>query len=157
MRRIFLVAACLLIFALAGPVSAAQPDHQRFSFTTDPYVLAECEGYDVVEQDEVELAIVTYFDRSGDVVRDVFHSATTGIAWRTDTGAQLATYRDNGGTFTATSIGTFTFTGVHNEWTLGDGTVIRDVGRVVVAEVAPGDFERIFDAGQFPEVDPCTW
>lgn len=102
--------------------------------------------------------LVGYYDNAGEFIREVNHSSTTGTYWRTDTGEQIATYTDVGGIFTATADTTFTFTGIHSEWTLSDGTAIRFVGRVVIAEVEPGVFERIFDAGKTShEFDPCTW
>jgi hypothetical protein len=158
MRRFAALAAGTLIaMVMAGPALATAPstDHQRF--TTDAYVVAECDGYDVLEQDHVDITIQTYFDRNGDVSRMIFHSSDTGIVWRSDTDEQLATYADAGGTFTQTSDGRFIWTGVHNAWTLTDGTTIRDAGRVVVAEVSPGQFERVFAAGHLPEPDPCSW
>jgi hypothetical protein len=158
MRRVATgLAIALITLAAAGPVGAASPETELLTFTTDPYLIAECDGYDVLEQDDVSIRILAFFDRNGDFVREVFHSTTSGVVWRSDTGELVATYSDAGGTFTATAQNSFTWTGVHNEWTLTDGTVIRDVGRVVVAEVAPGEFERTFEAGRIPEPDPCSW
>lgn len=156
-RILTLAAASLLTLALAGPTLATQPGSETVTFTSDPYVLGECDGYDVLEQDQVSMRVRTFVDRSGDVVREVTHATDVGDVWRSDTGARLATYSDAGGTFTVRANGTFTWTGVHNRWTLVDGTVIKDRGRVVVAEVAPGEFERVFEAGKIPEIDPCAW
>jgi thioredoxin reductase len=158
MRRIAAtVAGSFLMLTVAAPVMASPPSGETVTFTTDPYVIAECDGYDVVEQDDVSMRIRDFVDRTGAVVREVTHATDTGVIWRSDTGVQVATYADAGGTFTSRADGTFTWTGVHNRWTLTDGTVIKDRGRVVVAQVAPGDFERIFEAGKIPEIDPCTW
>jgi hypothetical protein len=156
-QMITLGLAGAMVLIVAAPAAAAQPAMDLLSFTTDPYVIAECDGYDVMEQVDVTILEMDFFNSSGDFVRHVAHAASTGTEWRTDTGAVLATYQDAGGTFTATADNVFTWTGIHNQWTLTDGTVIRDVGRVVVAEVAPGEFERIFEAGSIPEPDPCTW
>ena len=158
MRRLTsTVIAILLTLTVLSPVAAAGPTVQNVSFTAGPYVFAECDGYDVMEQIDVEMRIVSYVDSSGSWVRDVTHGSSTGGEWRSDTGDQIATYSDAGGTFTAAADGTFTWTGIHNRWTTTSGLVIKDRGRVVVAEVAPGDFERIFEAGQIPEPDPCSW
>jgi hypothetical protein len=146
-----------MVLIVAAPAAAAKPARDVLQFTTDPYVIAECDGYDVMEQVDVNIREMDFFDKSGNFVRHVSHAASTGVEWRSDTGALLATYQDAGGTFTATANNVFTWTGIHNQWTRTDGTVIRDVGRVVVAEVAPGDFERIFEAGSIPEPDFCTW
>ena len=151
------LAITLITLAAAGPVAAVAPETELVSFTSDPFVIAECDGYDVLEQDDISIRILAYFDRDGEFVREVLHATNSGVVWRSDTHELLATYSDAGGTFTATAENTFTWTGVHNEWTLTDGTVIRDVGRVVVAEVAPGEFERTFEAGKIPEPDPCSW
>jgi hypothetical protein len=150
------IAAGVLALAVAGPALAAAPERSVDQFTTDPYVFAECDGYDVIEQDVVDTEIYSYFDSEGNWLRDVFHAATSGVVWRSDTGAQIATYSDAGGTFTATSENVFTWTGNHSGWTLNDGTHIKFVGRVVVAETENG-FERIFAAGQQPDFDPCDW
>ena len=150
----------IAVFALraAGPVGAAAPERESVYFTVGPSVFAECDGYDVLEILEVSAKLAGYFDNSGEFVREINHSSTTGTYTRSDTGEQLATFTDVGGTFTATPNPTFTFTGIHSEWTLSDGTAIRFVGRVVVAEVEPGVFERIFEAGKTShEFDPCTW
>ena len=152
-----LLAAAAVLVAAATPAAAQAPDHWMNAFTTDPYVIAECSGYDVLEQDVVSTRGVDFFDRNGEFTRSVSHSASTGVVWRSDTGAQLATYRDRGGIFVQTADNVFTFTGIHNWWTLTDGTVIRDLGRLVVAEVAPGEFEVVFDAGQHDDRDPCLW
>ena len=158
MRRLHIPAIGLAISLVAvSPVLAKAPDRWVDQFTTDPYVIAECDGYDVLEQDVVNTDQVDFFDHTGDFVRHVSHSASTGVVWRSDTNEQLATYRDQGGIFIATSDNTFTFTGIHNAWTLNDGSVIRDLGRTVFAEVAPGDFEVVFDAGRHDDRDPCTW
>ena len=53
-----------------------------------------------------------------------------GVVWRSDTNEQLATYRDQGGIFIATSDNTFTFTGIHNAWTLNDGPRVLTVTAV---------------------------
>jgi hypothetical protein len=151
-----IIEAGALVLAVAGPVAATAPERFVEQFTTDPYVLAECDGYDLIGQDVVDNEIHAYFDKDGNWLRDVFHAATTGTVWRSDTGEQIATYSDAGGTFTATSENTFTWTGIHGSWTLSDGTQIKFVGRVVVAETENG-FERIFTAGQQPDVDPCSW
>lgn len=158
MRRLHIPAIGLAIgLAVVSPVLAGAPVRWLDRFTTDPYVIAECDGYDVLEQDVVRADQVDFFDRTGNFTRHVSHSASTGVVWRSDTNVQLATYKDQGGIFTATSDNVFTFTGIHNAWTLNDGSVIRDVGRIVFAEVAPGDFEVVFDAGRHDDRDPCTW
>jgi hypothetical protein len=158
MRRVLAGGAAILLLALgAAPVMAAVPERGIDSFVTDPYVIAECDGFDVMEQTTVSVRWVSYFDQDGNWVRDVSHATDTAVDWRTDSGEQVATYSDAGGTFTAKVDGTFIFTGIHNAWTLRSGELVRDVGRVVVAEVAPGEFDRIFEAGQLPETDPCTW
>ncbi|HJW22755.1 MAG TPA: hypothetical protein VJ506_10025 [Candidatus Limnocylindrales bacterium] len=150
-------AGALLALALATPTMAASPSRDQQAFVTDPYVLAECDGYDVLEQDTVSIAVDTFYDSAGNVLRTVLHANDHGIVWRSDSGAQLATYTDAGGTFTMTADGKFVFTGVLNTWTLTDGTTFRDVGRIVVAEVAPGEFEPIQVAGTFENADPCDW
>jgi hypothetical protein len=158
MRRTIAAGAAVVLLAFAAaPVAAMAPEQGFDSFVTDPYVIAECDGYDVMEQMTIYVRYVVYLDRDGDFVREVAHATNSAVEWRSDTDEQLATYRDAGGTFSATAGATFTWTGIHNEWTLASGEVIRDVGRVVVAEVAPGEFERVFEAGQLPETDPCTW
>jgi hypothetical protein len=58
---------------------------------------------------------------------------------------------------TTTADNRFIFTGIHFEWTLNDGTVVRGSGRVVVQEVAPGQFEVTHASGQFDDFDPCSW
>ena len=157
MRRVMgLAGAAVIALAVAAPAAASAPEREVFAFTTEPYVFAECEGYDVIEQLDVYSSVVRYFD-GGEVVREVTHSSTTGRDWRSDTGEQLATFSDAGGTFTASADGTFTWTGKHSAWTLADGTVIKFVGRVVVEEVEPGVFERTFGAGSYDELDPCSW
>jgi hypothetical protein len=158
MRRVMgVVGAGVIALAFAGPVAAGAPERDAFTFTTDPYVFAECDGYDVIEQLDVRVSVDRYLNADGDVIREVDHSRTTGSDWRSDSGVQLATFSDIGGTFTATASGTFTWTGNHSTWTLADGTMIKLVGRVVVQELAPGDFERTFSAGSFDELDPCSW
>lgn len=152
-----LAAAGVLVLAMAAPTAASAPGREVVQFTTDPYTLAECDGYDVIEQLDVRAVIDRYVDRDGNVIREVTHSSTAGIDWRSDTGEQLATFSDTGGTFTATSDETFTWTGIHSAWTLTDGTVVKFVGRIVVAEVEPGVFERTFSAGSYDELDPCGW
>ncbi len=157
-RRLGMLAAtAAMMLAAAAPVAAAA-SHERWidTFTTDPYVLAECEGYDVIEQDDAYFVIDSYFDRDGNWLRDVFHASTTGTVWRSDTEAQLATYGDAGGTFTTTSRDRFTWTGIHGVWTLTDGSTVTFVGRVVV-EVIDGSFERTFGAGSYDDLDPCSW
>jgi hypothetical protein len=160
MRRSIALLPVLAVLALAAasPAAANSPEFHTVTFTTDPYVLAECDGYDVMEQLDVSMRIQVFFDRNGEVLREVTHATDSGIDWRSDTNEQLATYSDAGGTFTAAVNNVFTWTGIHNLWTLTNGEVIRGVGRVVVAEVAPGDFQRIFEAGSIPDdVDPCSW
>jgi len=158
MRRIGSIgAAGLLLLAMAGPASAAAPEVFAESFVTDPYVWLECDGFDIMEQTTVSFRIYSYFDRQGNWLRDVGHYTDTAVEWRSDTGEQVATLSDAGGTFTATADSTFTWTGVHSEYTTRSGVVYRFVGRVVVAEVEPGEFERIFEGGQFAEIDPCSW
>ena len=158
MRRL-LTAGVGLVMSLTAvsPVVAGAPSRSLDEFTTDPYIIAECAGYDVLEQIDVHTDQVDFFDRSGDFVRHVSHSASSGVDWRSDTGEQVATYNDQGGIFIATSANTFTFTGIHNAWTLNDGTVIRDLGRIVFAEIAPGEFDVVFDAGRHDDRDPCLW
>ena len=102
MRRLTsTVIAILLTLTVLSPVAAAGPTVQNVSFTAGPYVFAACDGYDVMEQIDVEMRIVSYFDSSGSWVRDVTHGSSTGVEWRSDTGDQIATYSDAGGTFTA--------------------------------------------------------
>jgi len=151
-----IIGAGILLLAMAGPAAATAPERTIEEFTTDPYLFAECDGYDVIEQDDVQIRIQSYFDANGDWLQDVFHSASTGSVWRSDTGAQIATYFDAGGTFTASAANVFTWTGVHAAWKLSDGTRVVLVGRVVVAETENG-FERVFVAGQQPDFDPCDW
>jgi len=150
-------AAVALLAIAASSAAAAQPQREILEFTTDPYVIAECDGYDVVESVDVHAAIDSYVDRNGNWVRTVNHSSTTGVDWRSDTGEQIATYSDIGGTFTATADNTFTFTGIHAAYRTTSGATSRFVGRVVVAEIAPGDFELIFRAGHYDDIDPCSW
>jgi hypothetical protein len=158
MRRLLTPAMGLVMaLAIVSPVAAQAPDHWLDDFTTDPYVIAECDGYDVMEQIDVHIDWFAFFDQNGEFVRQVGHAASTGVDWRSDTNAQVATYSDQGGIFVATADNVFTWTGIHNAWTLNDGTVLRDLGRRVVAEVAPDDFEIVFDAGTHDEIDPCTW
>jgi hypothetical protein len=147
----------LMTVAAVSPVAAGAPARSVDVFTTDPYVIAECDGYDVMEQIDVHAVQFDFFDLNGDFTRHVTHSASTGIDWRSDTNEQVATYKDQGGIFVATSDNVFTFTGIHNAWTLNDGTVVRDLGRIVFAEIAPGDFEVVFDAGRHDDRDPCSW
>ena len=156
-RLLGIASGVLATIAIVGPVAATAPQRQVFNFETDPYVLAECDGYDVVEQLTVYSVVDSYFDANGGWVRDVVHSTTTGTDWRSDTGLQIASFSDAGGTFTARSNNTFTWTGNHSTWTTTDGRVFRNVGRVVVAEVAPGEFERIFAAGNLRDIDPCDF
>jgi hypothetical protein len=158
MRRVMgLAGAALIALAVAAPVAASAPEREVISFTTEPYIFAECDGYEVIEQLNIHSVIDRYFNAAGEVTRQVNHSSTTGVDWRSDTGDQLATFSDAGGTFTATADNTFTWTGNHGAWTLTDGTTVKLVGRVVVEEVEPGVFERTFGAGSFDDVDPCTW
>jgi hypothetical protein len=159
MRRSFALVpvAAILALAAACPAAASSPEFDTVTFTTDPYVLAECDGYDVMEQLDVSIRVQVFTDRNGQFLREVDHATDSGIDWRSDTNEQIATYSDAGGTFTAAVNSVFTWTGIHNQWTLTDGTVVRGVGRVVVAEVAPGDFQRIFEAGSIPDPDPCSW
>jgi hypothetical protein len=158
MRRLLTPALGLLIaLAFVSPAAARAPDRWLDEFTTDPYVIAECDGYDVMEQIDVHIDQFDFFDQTGGFVRHVSHAASTGVDWRSDTNEQLATYSDQGGIFIATADNVFTFTGIANAWTLNDGTVLRDLGRRVIAEVAPDDFEIVFDAGRHDEIDPCTW
>ena len=158
MRRLVTMAIGLFMTVAAiSPVAAGAPARSVDVFTTDPYVIAECDGYDVLEQVDVHIDQFDFFDLNGDFVRHVSHSASTGVDWRSDTNEQVATYKDQGGIFIATSDNVFTFTGIHNAWTLNDGTVIRDLGRIVFAEVAPGDFEVVFDAGRHDDREPCDW
>lgn len=158
MRRVMgFVGAGVIALAVAAPVAASAPERDAFTFTTDAYVIADCDGYDVMEQLTGRVVVVDFVGPGGDVIREVVHSSTTGLDWRSDTGAQLATFSDVGGTFTAAANGTFTWTGIHSQWKLADGTVVKFVGRVVVAEVEPGVFERVFGAGSYSDFDPCTW
>jgi hypothetical protein len=147
----------VLVATMAAPAAAAAPTIEDVAFTSDPYVLAECDGYDVIEQDQIQFRVMTFIDGDGNWKRTVTHGSDTGLAWRSDTGEEIATYRDAGGTFTASADGLFTFTGIHNLWITSSGAVVKDRGRVVVAEVAPGDFERIFEAGKIPDAEPCSW
>jgi hypothetical protein len=158
MRRLLTpVMGLAMALAVVSPAAASAPARWLDEFTTDPYVIAECDGYNVMEQVDVHIAQFDFFDQNGDLARHVSHAASTGVDWRSDTLEQVATYSDQGGIFIATSDNVFTFTGIHNAWTLNDGTTLRDLGRLVVAEVAPGDFEVVFDAGRHDERDPCTW
>jgi hypothetical protein len=158
MRRLLTPAMGLVMtLAIVSPVAAQAPDRWLDVLTTDPYVIAECDGYDVMEQIDVHTEQFDFFDQNADFVRHVSHSASTGVDWRSDTNEQVATYNDQGGIFIATSDNVFTFTGIHNAWTLNDGTVLRDLGRIVFEEVVPGEFEVVFDAGRHDERDPCTW
>jgi hypothetical protein len=156
-RLASLAAGGALAIALAGVASAAPPHQEWNQFTTDPYTIAECDGYDLIEQDVVNVHVASFVNSDGEETRFVNHSTSTGFIWRSDSLQVVATYQDAGGTFTAGPGNVFTWTGVHNDWRLADGTRIRDVGRVVVAEVAPGEFQRVFEAGRIPEPDPCTW
>ena len=54
MRRLVPMAIGLFMtVAAASPVAAGAPARSVDVFTTDPYVIAECDGYDVLEQLDV--------------------------------------------------------------------------------------------------------
>ena len=66
MRRVMgLAGAALIALAVAAPVAASAPEREVISFTTEPYIFAECDGYEVIEQLNIHSVIDRYFNAAG--------------------------------------------------------------------------------------------
>ena len=115
-----------------APASAAPPDVQTFS---DPFSGEfSCPGFDAVFVGQDRGRITNFFDRNGELVRQVGHihavetdtNLSTGVSVRVDTNITVHADLLPDGSF-----GTFSITGQFNVATRpGRGIVLHDTGRV---------------------------
>jgi hypothetical protein len=151
----------VLAAAVATPVAAARPDQSTEVIEGD-WLQAECGDGDVIWQHNViTLKVSDFFDRAGDVVREVTHADTVGISERVHpdgSSVQVATYRDRGGTFTHRG-DDFIWTGIVDLYVTRDGSRYANTGRQVfhVTSWDPFEADWTMDGGRNDEWDPCTW
>lgn len=160
-RTVAAVAGLALVATIAGPATAAKPDHWVEVDIPSIYQQAECDGYEVWEYDLVTLQLFDFKDADGNTRWFVQQADSVGYAQREypngDT-VQVATYKDKGGTFTVRG-DDITWTGIIDTYTTGDGSVYRNVGRQVlnISSWDPFEAEWTMDVGINDEWDPCTW
>ena len=142
-RRIILT-TLLAAASLAAP-AAAKPTQERF---VTPYEFTvPCDGFDILVQGEAHLIITTWFDRSGEPVREVGHDRFTETDTNTVSGE---TVRFSGSRRDARDLvaGTRTVTGKSFLMTgEGRGLLVLDAGR----NVFDAPFHVVFESG-FHEV-----
>jgi hypothetical protein len=157
-----LVVGLVLTGAVATPALARAPE-RTIEVVSDAYTLAECDGFDVVEDNVVTLVVAVFKNRDGTDNREVTHADTDGVTMRVypdDSTIQVATYRDKGGIFIADADGTFTWTGIIDQFTLRDGTRLVNIGyqQFHVISWDPFEGEWLRDVGAYSlDSDPCTW
>jgi len=123
MRAITSITGVLAALAIATPASAAEPDRERFSFDTQPRVIGQCNGADLVSQFHITVTETVYYDREGDPARTRVHMRVAGTITNTGTGQTLETLGVRNITETADSFAV-RGSGVH--------VVIRGVGTVEI-------------------------
>lgn len=157
-----LLAALALVLVAAQPGLAGAPERWT-EVIEDSYVLAECDGYEVVQFNVVTLAVAAFEDRPNDEARVVTHADTVGVVRRVyEDGSTLdvATYRDRGGIFVEGPGDTFTWTGIIDRYELRDGTMLVNIGyqQLRVLSWDPFEAEWVRDVGRYTlDSDPCTW
>ena len=159
-RAVAAIAGMTLAVAMAAPVGAARPERST-EVIPDDWVQAECDGYVVWQHNVVTLQVTVFKDANGDVVREVTHADTTGTTVREypdGTAVQVATYRDQGGTFTHRG-DDFVWTGIIDLYVTRDGTRYRNIGRQVfhVSSWDPFEGDWVSDVGINDDWDTCTW
>ncbi len=140
------VAAMAMLVGAASPGMAVQPVHEVYMnvgiFSLDGF---QCDGYALTEETVSErVDVTTYFDRSGDPVKEATHANFFGVITNPET---LNTYRDHA-TFTETVNvdGTTTVSGVSYHYiTTGHGQVFAEVGHKITVDA---DGSVTFQAGQ---------
>ena len=146
---------------VAAPAAAAKPERWTEVIQED-WIQQECDDGDVVWQHNLlTLTISDYFDRAGNVVREVTHADTVGVAERVSpdgSSVQVATYRDQGGTFTHRG-DDFFWTGIVDLYVTRDGSRYADTGRQVfhVSSWDPFVADWTMDGGLNDDCEPCAW
>lgn len=150
-----------LAAAVAAPVAAARPVRST-EVIGDDWIQAECDDGDVVWQHNlITLGVSVFVDAMGEAVREVTHADTVGITVREHpdgSSVQVATYRDQGGTFTHRG-DDFVWTGIVDLYITRDGSRYADTGRQVFHVISwdPFEAEWTMDGGLNDDWDPCTW
>ena len=92
-RRLMIMVGTLLFAALflagIGVVQARPPE--RFTIpTSGTFVLAECDGFNVMDEFSGRLTITEYYDQNGDIVRLMFQQFETDRVYNSVTGFSVS-------------------------------------------------------------------
>lgn len=154
MRRTTLLVLALAVapLALAVPASATEPTVETFHFEgTNP--VASCEGFDIIVNYSVDVVARTFYDNTGEPVRDQIQFQGEGELVNTVTGATNTGASPDMLIFDYQA-GTLTDVGLrfHNNLP-GEGIVALQAGRIIYDE----NGNVLFSAGPQPGEDGIDW
>jgi hypothetical protein len=149
MKRIIvlstLVATMAFMLALAGTAFATPPTMVELDPDTGDEVLVNCDGFDIRDDFIVRGTQTTFYDRSGDAVRDRFHFRYVDRFYNSETGKEYTATTANTIDFVDVQSGQLDAMGLEYHLTVpGVGVVILDAGKLI--ETADG--EVVFESGK---------
>jgi hypothetical protein len=149
MKRIIvlstLVATMAFMLALAGTAFAIPPTMVELDPDTGDEVLVNCDGFDIRDAFIVRGTQTTFYDRSGDAVRDRFHFRYVDRFYNSETGKEYTATTANTIDFVDVRSGQLDAMGLEYHLTVpGVGVVILDAGKLI--ETADG--EVVFESGK---------
>ena len=92
-RRIIRIAPAILALAMliitAVPVLAGPPEHETIPIDKDEFVLAVCDGFDVMDEYEGTRQRTTFFDQDGNIKKIVEHNKVRDRIYNSETGFEV--------------------------------------------------------------------
>ena len=141
----------LLIIPAVSPAAAAQPEATPFREVITNRVVGNCDGFDIIENAEIEGRETTYFDRDGKPSRISIHGHYSWTLTNSVTGEFLVDAPDPILAVIDFERETFALKGLHYRITVpGQGIVVLDAGTAtfyadgtVVAHGPAPDYEQL--------------
>ena len=88
-KSVFILLVVVFILAGAIPVFAASR-HDRFTRpSTVSFVLAECDGFDVIQQRDGWVTFTDYYDNQGDLTKSRIHAITHDRVYNSESGFEV--------------------------------------------------------------------